>query len=91
MLKAIFNWFTGKPASEAEAPRVPETSTPYKVESPSVVAPVVAPPPAPEISTEPAKTRTAAKPRAGKKPAAAMKAPPPAPKPPAQKSRAKKV
>ena len=46
MLKAIFNWFTGKPAAEAEAPRVPETVAPYKVETPAPVAPVAAPEPA---------------------------------------------
>ncbi len=46
MLKAIFNWFTGKPAPEAEAPRVPETVAPYKVETPAPIAPVAAPEPA---------------------------------------------
>ena len=46
MLKAIFNWFTGKPAPEAEAPRVPETVAPYKVETPAAVAPVATPAPA---------------------------------------------
>ena len=46
MLKAIFNWFTGKPAPAAVAPRVPETVAPYKVETPAPVAPVAAPEPA---------------------------------------------
>ncbi len=46
MLKAIFNWFTGKPAPAAEAPRVPETVAPYKVETPAPVAPVATPAPA---------------------------------------------
>jgi len=46
MLKAIFNWFTGKPAPEAEAPRVVESAAPYKVEAPAPVAPVAAPEPA---------------------------------------------
>ena len=47
MLKAIFNWFTGKPAPEAEAPRVPETVAPYKVETPAPAAPVATAAPAP--------------------------------------------
>lgn len=47
MLKAIFNWFTGKPAPQAEAPRVPETVAPYKVETPAPVAPVATAAPAP--------------------------------------------
>jgi hypothetical protein len=47
MLKAIFNWFTGKPAPAAEAPRVPETVAPYKVETPTVEPVAVAPAPQP--------------------------------------------
>ena len=48
MLKAIFNWFTGKPVLGTEAPAVKVESAPYKVEPPPVVkvsrpAPVVAP------------------------------------------------
>ena len=48
MLKAIFNWFTGKPVPGTEAPAVKAESAPYKVEPPPVVkvsepAPVVAP------------------------------------------------
>jgi hypothetical protein len=48
MLKAIFNWFTGKPVPGTEAPAVKVESAPYKVEPPPVVkvsepAPVVAP------------------------------------------------
>ena len=37
MLKAIFNWFTGKPVPGTEAPAVKAESAPYKVESPPVV------------------------------------------------------
>ena len=48
MLKAIINWFTGKPAKEAEAPRVPESVAPYKVETP-------APVPAVDIAPQPVK------------------------------------
>ena len=48
MLKAIFNWFTGKPVPGTEAPAVKAESAPYKVEPAPVVkvsepAPVVAP------------------------------------------------
>ena len=49
MLKAIFNWFTGKPVPGTEAPGVKAESAPYKVEPPPVVkvsepAPVVTAP-----------------------------------------------
>lgn len=37
MLKAIFNWFTGKPMPGTEAPAVKVDSAPYKVEPPPVV------------------------------------------------------
>ena len=37
MLKAIFNWFTGKPVPGTEAPAVKAESAPYKVEPPPVV------------------------------------------------------
>jgi hypothetical protein len=37
MLKAIFNWFTGKPLPGTEAPAVKAESVPYKVEPPPVV------------------------------------------------------
>ena len=37
MLKAIFNWFTGKPLPGTEAPAVKAESAPYKVETPPVV------------------------------------------------------
>ena len=37
MLKAIFNWFTGKPLPGTEAPAVKVDSAPYKVEPPPVV------------------------------------------------------
>ena len=37
MLKAIFNWFTGKPVPGTEAPAVKVESAPYKVEPPPVV------------------------------------------------------
>jgi len=73
MLKAIFNWFTGKPVPGTEAPVVKAESAPYKVEPPPVVkvsepAPVVEPVP---VTTAPAvkKSRAPAKPRAKKPPA----------------------
>ena len=73
MLKAIFNWFTGKPVPGTEAPAVKVESAPYKVEPPPVVkvsepAPVVEPVP---VTTAPAvkKSRAPAKPRAKKPPA----------------------
>ena len=85
MLKAIFNWFTGKPVPGTEAPAVKVESAPYKVEPPPVVkvsepVPVgdhvrveaTAPvSPAPKVKRAPAekKPRAPAKPRAKKTPA----------------------
>lgn len=43
MLKAIFNWFTGKPLPGTTAPDVKPEAAPYKVEAPEAVAPVQAP------------------------------------------------
>jgi hypothetical protein len=43
MLKAIFNWFTGKPLPGTEAPAVKADAVPYKVETPAPTAPVVEP------------------------------------------------
>ena len=42
MLKAIFNWFTGKPLPGTEAPAVQPEAAPYKLEVP-VVAPTMEP------------------------------------------------
>ena len=78
MLKAIFNWFTGKPVPGTEAPAVKAESAPYKVESPPVVnvrepakveavAPVA---PLPDTKVPAVKKpRAPAKPRAKKPPA----------------------
>ena len=42
MLKAIFNWFTGKPLPNTEAPKVSaEAAAPYKIETPVAPAPTV--------------------------------------------------
>lgn len=75
MLKAIFNWFTGRPDPKAEAPAVKPEAAPYKVEPPPVAS-VQAPAPVSEHVRVEA-TAPAKKPRA-KKPAVAAKA---APKP----------
>ena len=79
MLKAIFNWFTGKPVPGTEAPAVKAESAPYKVEPPPVVKvsePVrveaVEPAPKPKRAPavkKPAAPRAPAKPRAKKTPA----------------------
>ena len=79
MLKAIFNWFTGKPVPGTEAPAVKAESAPYKVESPPVVnvrepTKVEAVEPAPKAKRapavkKPAAPRAPAKPRAKKPPA----------------------
>ena len=78
MLKAIFNWFTGKPVPGTEAPAVKVESAPYKVEPPPVVnvrepakveavAPVA---PLPDTKVPAVKKpRAPAKPRAKKPPA----------------------
>lgn len=46
MLKAIFNWFTGKPLPGTEAPPVPPEAAPYKVETPQETVRVHQPEPA---------------------------------------------
>lgn len=46
MLKAIFNWFTGKPLPGTTAPDVKPEAAPYKVEAPVQVVPVQEPAPA---------------------------------------------
>jgi hypothetical protein len=89
MLKAIFNWFTGKPLPGTEAPAVKAEAVPYKVEAPAPTAPVVEPMAVGSegVATTPeAKPKAPAKPKAEKKPAA-TKAPakPRAPRKPAAK------
>ena len=37
MLKAIFNWFTGRPVPGTEAPPVQPEAAPYKVDAPETV------------------------------------------------------
>lgn len=72
MLKAIFNWFVGKPAPHTEAPAVQAEVAPYKIEPPPVIK---APEPAPvtdHVRVE-ATAPEPSKPRA-KKPAVAAKA-----------------
>lgn len=72
MLKAIFNWFTGKPVPGTEAPAVKPEAAPYKIETPPVVK---TPEPAPvteHVRVEATAPKTN-KPRA-KKPAVAAKA-----------------
>jgi hypothetical protein len=76
MLKAIFNWFTGKPLPGTEAPAVKAESAPYKVEPPPV-ATVQAPAPVSEHVRVEATAPVAKKPRA-KKPAVAVAAKAPA-------------
>jgi len=79
MLKAIFNWFTGKPLPGTEAPAVKADAVPYKVETPAPTAPVVEPM---AVGSEGVAPTPAAKPKAParKKPVAekapATKAPP---------------
>lgn len=51
MLKAIINWFTGKPAPEAEAPRVAPEAAPYKTEP--APPPILVPEAVPVIINEP--------------------------------------
>jgi hypothetical protein len=55
MLKAIFNWFTGKPLPGTEAPAVKAESVPYKVEPPPVVQVQAPAPVAPVAPVTPAK------------------------------------
>jgi hypothetical protein len=74
MLKAIFNWFTGKPVPGTEAPAVKVESAPYKVEPPPVVkvgepAPVAEPAKVEAVAPAVKKPRAPAKPRAKKTPA----------------------
>ena len=66
MLKAIFNWFTGRPLPGTEAPPVQPQAAPYKVETPPVVVTATQPLPV----AEPAKPEIKAKKPAAKKPAA---------------------
>ena len=61
MLKAIFNWFVGKPDPHVQAPAVKPEAAPYKVETPPVVSVVEPVPVAEAVAHEP-------KPR-GRKPA----------------------
>lgn len=80
MLKAIFNWFTGRPLPGTEAPPVKEEAVPYKIETPPVVVQAREPEPvtetaksapAPKIKKPVAKKstgKTADKPAAPKKP-----------------------
>lgn len=81
MLKAIFNWFTGKPLPGTEAPAVPAQSAPYKVEPPvvpvrtelvveTVSEPVVAAKPKRKPAAKKPAAMTAAKKPAAKKPKA---------------------
>lgn len=86
MLKAIFNWFTGRPLPGTEAPTVGVQAAPYKIETPTPVATVSEPAPVaeavkPVAASEPAPKakRTATKKPAVKEPAAK---PPAAPKKP---------
>lgn len=74
MLKAIFNWFTGKPLPSTEAPAVKAEAAPYKVEPPPVVQ-VQAPAPVTEQPKVEATAPVAKKPRAPRatKPAVAAK------------------
>lgn len=72
MLKAIFNWFVGKPEPHVQAPAVQPAAAPYKVETPPVVA-VVEPVPVAEVVVHEPKPRArkpAVKKPAAKKPAA---------------------
>lgn len=66
MLKAIFNWFVGKPLPNTEAPAVKPEAAPYKVESPPVVKAVE---PAPVVAAQPQEVTPTAKKPAVKKPA----------------------
>jgi hypothetical protein len=77
MLKAIFNWFTGKPLPGTEAPAVKAEAAPYKVEPPPVVQ-VQAPAPVTEQVKVEATAPVAKKPRAPRatKPAVAAKSAP---------------
>ena len=74
MLKAIFNWFTGRPLPGTEAPPVQPQAAPYKVETPPVVVTAtqplpVAEPAKPEIKAKkPAAKPTLEVPAAPKKP-----------------------
>jgi hypothetical protein len=86
MLKAIFNWFTGKPLPGTTAPDVKIESAPYKVEPPAATTPIPLVVEAAPIAPEAPKAKATPKPRATKKPAA-MKAPakPKAPRKPKAK------
>ena len=66
MLKAIFNWFTGRPLPGTEAPPVQPEAVPYKIETPPVVVTATQPLPV----AEPAKPEVKDKKPAAKKPAA---------------------
>lgn len=66
MLKAIFNWFVGKPLPNTEAPAVKPEAAPYKVESPPVVKVVE---PEPVVAQQPQEVTPTAKKPAVKKPA----------------------
>lgn len=66
MLKAIFNWFVGKPLPNTEAPAVKPEAAPYKVESPPVVKAVE---PEPVVAQQPQEVTPTAKKPAVKKPA----------------------
>jgi hypothetical protein len=90
MLKAIFNWFTGKPLPGTTAPEVKIESAPYKVEPPAATTPIPLVVTAAPVVQEAPKAKAAPKPKAApkavKKPAA-MKAPakPKAPRKPKAK------
>lgn len=71
MLKAIFNWFTGRPDPKAEAPAVKPEAAPYKVEPPPVVQAVAPAPVSDHVRVE-ATAPAAKKPRV-RKPAAVAK------------------
>lgn len=72
MLKAIFNWFTGKPVPGTEAPAVKPESAPYKIETPPETVKVAQPAPVTESAevAKPAAAPKTKKPAADKKPAA---------------------
>ena len=75
MLKAIFNWFTGKPLPGTTAPDVKPEAAPYKVEAPVQSAPAQVPSPVAEIKPEPKKKRTFVKRNEGDAKVAKIKAP----------------